>query len=193
MPRINNEKFYTSAIEKHGVHAKGVNWRSKHSQRLRFQTIAEILPKDLKTYSIVDAGCGFGDFYLYLSDIKKEPISYKGIDSLYDMYKIASERTGKEIILADIIKDEIPKASFYVCSGAMNILNEFETHLFIRKCYEASEIGFVFNILYGDTKSRTYNYINDSALRDIASKLNVQNILFKKDYLEGDITVGFFK
>ena len=29
MPRIDTRKFYLSAIKKHGVSAKGVNWLSK--------------------------------------------------------------------------------------------------------------------------------------------------------------------
>lgn len=193
MPRIDNEKFYTSAIDIHGVSAKGVNWNSKESQNLRFEMILEMLPKDLSSQTIADAGCGFGDFYFYAKKKKHLIKKYIGIDSVLDMYSIASKRTGCEIVLADISKDKIPSASYYICSGAMNVLNAFETHLFMRNCYEASEIGFIFNILHGDKKSQTYNYLTTSQITNIASNIGVTNIKIKDDYMKNDITVGFFK
>ncbi|WP_373036855.1 class I SAM-dependent methyltransferase [Sulfurimonas sp.] len=193
MPRIDSEKFYTSAIKMHGITAKGVNWLSKESQYIRFDIILEMLPDNLNSYTIADAGCGFGDFFLYTQQNKNTPKNYIGIDSVVDMYSIASERTGCEIIIADICKDEIPTASYYICSGAMNVLNPFETHLFIRNCYEASEHGFIFNILHGDKESETYNYFTKAHIQTIASELKVKKIIVKDNYLKNDITVGFFK
>jgi len=193
MPRIDNEKFYTSAIELYGTSAKGVNWHSKRTQELRFDIILELLPKNIKDFTVVDAGCGFGDLYLYMLKKKKEPKEYIGIDTLIDMYSIASEQTGKEIIIADITKDRLPSADYYVCSGAMNVLNEFETHLFIQNCFSTCREGFVFNILYGESESETYNYLSKDEINDIAKSLHVEHVEFRKDYLSNDITVGFFK
>jgi len=193
MPRIDNEKFYTSAIELYGTTAKGVNWHSKRTQELRFDMILELLPKNLKDFSIVDAGCGFGDLYLYMLKKKKEPKEYIGIDTVVDMYSIASEQTGKEIIIADITKDSLPSSDYYVCSGAMNVLNEFETHLFIQNCFSTCRDGFVFNILHGEKDSETYNYLTKDEILNIASSLHVEHVEFKEDYLSNDITVGFFK
>jgi len=193
MPRIDNEKFYTSAIELYGTSAKGVNWHSKRTQELRFDIILTLLPKNLQNHTIVDAGCGFGDLYLYMLKKKKEPKEYIGIDTLVDMYSIASEKTGKEIIIADITKDKLPCADYYICSGAMNVLNEFETHLFIQNCFSTCREGFVFNILYGESESETYNYLTKDEILNIANSLHVERVEFKEDYLSNDITVGFFK
>ena len=66
MPRIDNEKFYKSAIEMFGTTAKGVNWHSKEYQKIRFDMILALLPKKLNKFSLIDAGCGFGDLYIYL-------------------------------------------------------------------------------------------------------------------------------
>lgn len=193
MPKIDNEKFYESAIQRYGTTAKGLNWHSKENQNIRFKTILDLLPKNLDSLSIGDAGCGFGDFYIYMQKRKRFPKEYVGIDSLLDMYSIASAKTGCEIIMADICKDKLPIMSYYICSGAMNILNEFETYLFIQNCYKSSEIGFVFNLLYGDKESKTYNYITKDKIYEIAKGLDVKEIVFKDGYLEDDITVGFFK
>lgn len=193
MPKIDNKKFYNSAIEMYGTSAKGVNWASSSSQKLRFKVILEMLPKDISQYSLLDAGCGFGDFYTYLEKKDKLPKKYIGVDSLQEMYSIASNTTGCEILIADIIKEEIPSADFVVCSGALNTLKRSETVEFIHNCLSASKIGFIFNILHGDKKSETYNYFNTTDLEQIAEALHVKNYLFKDDYMDGDITVGLFK
>lgn len=193
MPRIDNERFYTSAIELYGTSAKGVNWHSKRTQEIRFDIILELLPKNIKDFSVCDAGCGFGDLYLYMLKKKKEPKKYIGIDTVVDMYSIASEKTAQEIIIADITKDTLVDADYYVCSGAMNVLTNFETHLFIQNCYSTCRHGFIFNILYGESESETYNYLTKDEIKDIASSLHVENVVFKEDYLSNDISVGFFK
>ncbi len=192
-PRVDNEKFYSSAIEMHGISAKGVNWHSKESQKSRFDVILEMLPNDLSGYSIVDAGCGFGDLYLYMSKKKRVPKEYVGIDSLVDMYSIASERTGCKIIVADICKETLPLADFYICSGAMNVLEEFETYLFMRNCFSSCRVGFLFNILHGKKKSKTYNYLSTSQIREIAQNLGVKKIILRDDYMKDDVTVMFLK
>ena len=193
MPRIDSEKFYTSAIEMHGTSAKGVNWTSKQTQEIRFDMLLKLLPDDISTMGIVDAGCGFGDFYNYMYKKKKIPKQYIGIDSLIDMYSIASDNTGCEILIADICKDTLPSASFYACSGALNVLNTFETHLFIANCYKASKEGFIFNALHGDKQSETYNYLTTAKIQEIAKELHVREVKFLDGYLEDDITVGFFR
>jgi len=193
MPRIDSEKFYTSAIDMYGISAKGVNWHSKEYQEIRFDILLDMLPKDINDLSIVDAGCGFGDLYLYMQKRKRAPQNYIGIDSLSDMYEIASSRTGCEIIIADICKDKLPNADFYVCSGAMNVLNSFETHLFIRNCFMASRRGFIFNVLHGDKESETYNYLTISEIQKIGSDLDVNVVTLKDNYLQNDITVAFLK
>ncbi len=193
MPRIDSQSFYVSAIQKHGVTAKGLNWNSKEVQVIRFDKLLEMLPQDLSHFSIVDAGCGFGDFYLYAEKKKRLPKRYIGIDSLSDMFSIASKRTGREIIIADICTQKLPLASYYICSGAMNVLTDFETHLFMRNCYEASEYGFIFNILHGTKESKIYNYLSTAQIEQIASDLKVKRVSIKDDYLDADITVGFFK
>ncbi len=204
MPRVDSQKFYSSAIDKYGITAKGVNWHSKESQKMRFDIILEMLPSDISGYSVADAGCGFGDLYLYMLKKRRAPKEYIGIDSLPDMYSIASERTGCEIVIADICAprafppdgrgiDELPLADFYICSGAMNVLESFETHLFVRNCFSSCNIGFIFNVLHGDKKSETYNYLTTEQIEQMALELGVKSVILRDDYMEDDITVMFLK
>jgi len=193
MPKIDSEKFYTSAIAKFGVNAQGVNWASKENQVIRFDAILKLLPDDLSQSTLVDAGCGFGDFYLYLEKKKKLPKRYIGIDSVQDMYSIASQNTAQEIINADICHDSLPTADYYICSGALNVLTTFETQLFIQNCYKSSRAVFIFNALHGDKISETYNYLSTKQIQAIAESLKVTEVIFQEGYMKDDITVSFVR
>ena len=193
MPRIDSEKFYKAALKQYGATAYGLHWASDAHQSIRFDKIVTLLHKPLDSATIADAGCGFGDFYLFLQDNSLHVNKYIGIDSLQEMCEIAKKRTACEILHADITKAQLPLADYYVCSGALNILTPFETELFIRNCFESSKKGFVFNALYGDKKSDTYNYINMQTIQSLATRLHVKSIRFEEGYIEHDITVGFYK
>ena len=189
MPKIDNDKFYTSAIEKFGATARGVNWASKENQLLRFKQLIRYLPKNMQNHSLVDAGCGFGHLYHYLKKKSLTPKNYIGLDSVLDMYSIASQETAQEIIYLDICKDTIPTADYYLCSGALNVLTKFETHLFIRNCYSAATKAFIFNALHGKKESKTYNYLSIEEIEALAKELNVHRLEYHHDYMENDITV----
>jgi len=193
MPRIASETFYKNAIKKHGLTPAGVCWLSYAHQQIRFEMICELLPESLREMSIVDAGCGFGDFYTYLQNNDNLPQQYTGIDAVDTMCHIAKEKTAQEIIHADITNTQPPVSDFVICSGAMNVLTPFETVQFIQNCYKAAKKGFVFNVLYGEKESQTYNYLSRKQIEAIASDLNVTSICLREDYLDGDITVGFYK
>lgn len=190
MPRIDSERFYLASVEEYGVSAKGVHWISEETQELRFDIILDMLPRSIDT--LVDAGCGFGDFHHYLQNKNIQCNKYTGIDSLEKMCAIASTNTKQEIILADITRDKLPFAEYYICSGAMNLLNKFETYLFIKNCLKSSQKAFIFNILHGDKQSETYNYFSIKKIKKIAKELNIARVEIRDDYMHNDVTVGFF-
>ena len=193
MPKIDNNKFYTSALKQYGKSAKGVNWSSQESQEIRFKTILELLPQDLSECSIGDAGCGFGDFYSYMIIHDKKPQKYLGIDSLSQMCEITKQKTESEVLQLNITQDKLPTQDYYICSGALNILTHFESYQFIQNCYKSSKYGFIFNVLFGDKESQTYNYMSNYHVEKIAKDLGVKNVILRDEYLLHDITVGFFK
>ena len=167
--------------------------RSWLGQQIRFEMLCELLPDVLREQSIYDAGCGFGDFYLYLQNSANLPKKYIGIDSVDAMCTIAKERTSQEIMHADITNTQLPVSDFTLCSGAMNVLTPYETIQFIQNCYSASKKAFIFNVLCGEDNSQTYNYLSKAKIQEIAQTLGVKEVRLREDYLQNDITVGFFK
>ena len=192
MPRIDNHRFYTTALERHGYTAGGVHWNSAQTQTKRFEVIASLLPKQLERYTIIDAGCGFGDFFCYLGGRGRSPRSYLGLDCMKPMVEEAQKRTGCEIRRCNVLHDPLEEADYYVCSGAMNILERFETHLFITRCYEHSRRGFVFNLLEGRDDSMVYNYFRPAAIEALGRELGAE-VKIRRGYLERDFTVAFYK
>jgi len=75
----------------------------------------------------------------------------------------------------------------------MNVLKSFESYQFIRNCFLACGNGFIFNALHGEKESKTYNYLSTCQIETIANELKVGHVEIITDYLESDITVGFFK
>ncbi|MDD3463378.1 MAG: class I SAM-dependent methyltransferase [Sulfurospirillaceae bacterium] len=188
MPRINNTAFYENAIKRYGLSAKGLNWNSQASQQVRFEVLYKLLYEEIPTCSVVDAGCGFGDFYLFLKDRGCSPQSYVGYDILDKMVQVARKKTKQPCFQKNILKDPLQSADYYVASGSMNILNRFETFLFIRRCYEASKKGFVFNLLKGKDEGEDFNpflpYEIEEAVADFGC-----DVLIEEGYMEGDFTV----
>lgn len=181
----NNYQFYNPAIKKYGISAKGVRWNSKYSQYKRFEVLTNFIENEIKESSIVDAGCGFAEYYNYLFDNNLKPKSYIGIDCEEEMITLASKRfLDTNFYIKDIIKDELIFADYYICSGAMNILKKDEIFIFIKKCFEASNIGFVFNFLKNDPLTNV-NFLDILHYSKSLSK----RVEIKEDYLENDISI----
>ncbi len=193
MPRVDNEAFYRGALAAHGETAEGVHWNSTETQEIRFRVLREFLPDDLSDLTLVDAGCGFGDFYCYLTREGEQPHQYIGLDVMQPMVETARERTGCEIWILDVLKDPLPEADYYLCSGAMNTLTREESAQFIRNCYEASTKGFAFNLLKGWNTSPIFNYYQPREIRRLAQELDVDDYRIVEGYLAGDFSAIFLK
>lgn len=189
MPIFPNKVFYDKAIQEFGVTHKGLHWNSKYNQYIRFEMLTKFIKKDIKRSSIVDVGCGFGDYITFLELDQKLPTKYIGIDCEEKMIKVSKEKfpnyTFKKI---DVLKDELFEADYFVASGSLNILNIDECELFIKKCYTSSKKGFVFNFL----KNITFNKISQKDILNICTKY-CSKVRLKENYLDNDFTILMIK
>jgi len=191
VPRIDQERFYSASIKKYGISAEGVQWNSRFSQQIRFQQIASYLTLESKDI-IVDAGCGFGDFYHFLQDKQLGDYQYIGLDAMHEMVEIAQRRTGCQIEKKDILTDSLPEGDFYICSGALNILTYDESLSFIEKCFAVSRKKFIFNFLEGEDSSLKYNYLRSEDVSKLGEKLGAF-VQFRREYYGQDCTAVFEK
>ena len=187
MARINQKEFYQNNYETYGVSAEGVAWDSIQTQKRRFSAIVSCLG-DIKSDTLVDAGCGFGDFYLYLKEKNNLPKAYTGLDLCEPMVKEAKLRTSCKILQRDILKQTIPQADWYIASGSMNLLSRMETQIFIQRCFEKSRKGFVFNLLCGKEQEGEFSYWMPHDILELCKPLSVR-VQIKEGYMEGDFTI----
>ncbi len=192
MPRVDTDDFYRTALAEHGETAQGVHWNSTASQQLRFQILRQLLPTDLGSFTLVDVGCGFGDFYCYLEQRGEPPRKYIGLDIMEPMVATARVRTGCDIFVRDVLTDSLPEADYYVCSGAMNTLTRKETRLFIKHCFAAARSAFIFNLLKGRNTSFTYNFYQPIEVVHIAHELGAE-CRIEEGYMSEDFTAIFVK
>jgi len=187
MPRVDNDSFYRHALARYGENAEGVHWHSTEFQQLRFRVLRDLLPADLTALTLVDVGCGLGDLHGFLAAAGELPRRYIGIDPVEPMVRVARARTGCRILQADALRDPLPEADWYLCSGAMNLLTPDETGCFIERCLAASRAGFAFNLLKGPAHSATFNYTDPDEIRALAGRLGAELTLVE-GYLSGDFS-----
>jgi len=182
---MNNHSFYYNAYKEHGISAKGVKWSSQKRQFLRFKILIDLIKKELENSTVLDIGSGYGDLISYFQKSNIYPKSYTGIDCEEFIIELSKKRfPNSKFYKKNLLKDDLPKADYYVCSGALNILREDDFLDAIKKCYEESDKGFIFNTL-------TEAYIHELTIFDVF--LYCQNIanevIIKDDYLENDYTI----
>ena len=187
MARIDQKRFYRDNYDTYGVSAEGVAWDSPQTQKRRFSAIASCLG-DVTQDTLVDAGCGFGDLYLYLKEKNNLPKTYIGMDLCEPMVKEAQVRTGCKIMQRDILRQTLPVADWYVASGSMNLLTRLETRLFIQRCFAKSRKGFIFNLLEGREREGKFSYWLPHEISKLCRSLGA-NVEIKEGYMEGDFTV----
>ena len=180
-----NQLFYEKAINQFGISPKGVHWKDEEAQYKRFEVIYKLIDNDFLDSKIIDAGCGFGDFYNFMEKNRLHCKHYIGIDSIEKMVDLALTRfPHTDFRVIDILENQLPKADYYIASGSLNILNRELFYQFITNCFEASNKGFVFNFL----KKRSFNRLSIEEVVGFCSSLS-SKVKTKNDYLDNDFTV----
>jgi len=186
---IHNKIFYQRAFKEFGVSAQGVHWNSKDSQYKRFEILTQFFKNDIEDTTIVDVGSGFGEYLVYLENNSLGLKEYIGVDCEDHMIEIAKKRfPNNRFYKRNILFDPLFEADYYICSGALNILLYSQVELFIKRCFQSSKKGFIFNYL----KHLTFTNISQDEIIYIC-KEHTNNITVKENYLENDFTVAMFK
>ncbi len=165
--------------------AQGVHWKSKFSQYKRFDIITNVISDDITSSKIVDAGCGFGEYYIYLKENNKLPKRYIGFDCEEQMISISKKRINSaDFYCKDILKDKLELADYYICSGSLNLLSQEDFYNFILKCWKYSTKALIFNFL----KQDSFNHIKPQKVIDFCNTLSNKLEIYEY-YLHNDMTI----
>lgn len=96
-------------------------WGSRDSQRARYQVLMDELP--LHGATVLEVGCGFGDFLGYLDERGLRPARYLGLDLSPRIVAAAQERHPQaEFAVLDVLLSEPPlQPDYVVASGIMAV------------------------------------------------------------------------
>jgi SAM-dependent methyltransferase len=145
-------RYYTERLEVHGATARGVDWNSIESQRLRFAQLLRICEDS--EFSINDFGCGYGALADYLKE-NAYSFRYRGFDISSRMIEKARELHA-EMSEACFVneKSAVMPADYTVASGVFNVrlqtpVTEWEEYLLqtLATLNDLSTKGFAFNAL----------------------------------------------
>ena len=144
--------------------------------------------------SVLDVGCGFGDFSRHLMS-KYKNIDYTGIDLSDEMINQAKQidagiRVRKENIM-DMKRGET--YDYVIANGIFYLLKENQENRMkeiVQKMYEHSKLGVIFNSLstWADMKEKDEFYADPTKTVDWCSKIT-NKVQLRHDYMKHDFTV----
>jgi SAM-dependent methyltransferase len=204
---LDNRAHYDALVAEHGRDVRSVGWGSRASQRSRFAVFVEELSLDAGDaggaghageVSVLDVGCGLGDFYGYLQERSALPASYRGIDLSPNM--IASARDafggerGVELAVEDILATSPERSYDYVvASGIFTYIGGENVELFhrlVEAMYARCTRALAFNSLSAwspDPSEGEFRADPVETLR-FASSLS-SRLRLRTDYHARDVTV----
>ena len=118
-------KYYEELYKKYGYSPKSLGWE-KGKQFLRFHQLT--CDFELENTSILDVGCGFGDFIKYLNLNKIKNIKYVGVDIIEEFILKAKKLYSSDDIKfykSNFLDLEISETFDYgIASGTFNLAIE---------------------------------------------------------------------
>jgi SAM-dependent methyltransferase len=152
------ERYYSSALERHGPTARGADWNSAESQALRFEQLLRILPEPAGapagSPSFNDYGCGYGALVDHLRAA--------GLDGAYRGFDVSPSMVEQARALhagwpeAEFTHDEsaLRPADFTLASGIFNVKQDVDDGTWrayvldtLARMGALSRRGFAFNCL----------------------------------------------
>ncbi len=126
-----------------------MGWTSPETQRQRFLTLS--LMGDLQDATVLDVGCGLGDFYGFLSAEGIRPI-YTGVDLCAPFVSAAQSRyPDASFVTADFLSPELDgEYAYAMASGAFSFRMPSQwiyLETCVRKLVDLSAVGAGFNVL----------------------------------------------
>ncbi len=148
-------EFFTGKIREFGATARGVDWKDKNAQYLRFPQLLKIVDNDEK-FTINDLGCGYGELYKYIKD-NFSNFEYFGYDLSEEMIKnsIETEKNNDNCSFYHVNDtSEMKTADYTVESGIFNKKFNYsnktwQAHVVqtLNTMYTLSTKGISFNLL----------------------------------------------
>jgi len=189
--------YYTRALRMHGDRPEAVRWTQK-GQIMHYKALLDIAP-DINGRSILDYGCGKGDFYQFLK-VNNINVQYTGFDINGELIRLAQQKYPEcRFRVFDIERDELDEDfDFIFLCGVFNLkiqgLEETIKNTLLR-LFPHCKIGLAFNALSAHNPSRDFElyYIYPEEIFTFAVKELSPFVILRHDRIPYDFTLFVYR
>jgi trans-aconitate methyltransferase len=173
--------------------AQKQGWTNEEVQQLRFEAITKLA--DFNDKSVLDVGCGAGDFKELL-DQQFKRFDYIGIDQQPEFISHAKEKFANQqgvwFYEADMATCKLPQVDIVVASGLLSYASTQSDYFLkmIERLYAAADNTLIFNMLNDQVFESTELIVahDKEKMVEFCNTLS-DVVVVKDDYLEIDFTV----
>ena len=190
-----NISFFSELLRTHHISPLSLNWGSRASQEMRFAVLAEV--GDLVGSSLLDVGCGLGDFY----DWQRRAglgVNYQGVDLTPEIIRVAKGRFPEvDFRVGNVLEEEIGTFDYVIASGIFYLRQsepfEFMQRM-IARLFESSRMGLAFNSLSAWCNGREAGefYADPAQTLDFCRTLTPW-VALRHDYHPRDFTIFLWR
>ncbi|MHC4218242.1 MAG: class I SAM-dependent methyltransferase [Planctomycetota bacterium] len=191
---------YREAVERFGAGFRATLWNDPEAQALRFDVMIGLA--DLEGRTVLDVGCGHGDFAARLLERRVPFARYVGVDAVRELVEAAGARRLDrcEFACGDAVADPSVLRSgepdFVCISGTLNTMDEDTARSLVAGAFAAATRAVVFNFLsglgdprYADRDPAPARRFDPRRWLDFALGLS-RRVTFSQAYLDGhDATI----
>jgi ubiquinone/menaquinone biosynthesis C-methylase UbiE len=177
---------YDARLAEHGAQFAALASGTEERRSIRFRVLTEvgITPGD----SVLDLGCGFGDFAAFL-DAQRIEVDYAGYDINPRLIEEARRRhPSRQFAVRDVLEDEFPQFDFIVSSSCFNLrMLEDDNYQFVERiltvCHSHARKGVSIDFLssYVDFPSAEGFHYQPERVFAIAKRLT-KRVTLRHDY-----------
>tara|TARA_B100000408_G_C10304493_1_gene226112 strand:- start:394 stop:993 length:600 start_codon:yes stop_codon:yes gene_type:complete len=190
--------FFNKLVEKHGYSPKSLAYSGEKSQKIKFNIVTEVGIED--NCSVLDVGCGFGDYFNYLKQQGIKNVKYCGIDISNKIVDFAKEKNSLANVIQGNVLDLSDDEKYdYVISLGFNCVKtgtNWETLTqVLDKMWKLSKKGIAYNAVstFSETSPRKIYFVSPAKVIDYIMTNLTYKVVFRHDYMPHDFTIFAYK
>jgi cyclopropane fatty-acyl-phospholipid synthase-like methyltransferase len=188
--------YYDKLVAAYGHDPKSCDYGQSVSQIAKFNILSSCI--DYSDKSVLDIGCGFADYYDFLS-AKYQHVNYHGVDISVSMISKAKELHPNLQLEVRNVFENAPENKYDVvtANGVFYLLGENAWPLmceFIKKMYDMSEQVVAFNTLSTWTSDKESSEFYADPEKVLAFCKTISSwVAIRHDYHSRDFSVFIYK
>lgn len=192
------KRFHTLRLQEAAANpAQAQGWTNRDEQAARFQAFLELA--DFNNVSVLDLGCGYGDFKARL-DEDYQSFEYIGLDQQPEFIAYARQRYKDQpktwFHEVDFSTCQLPETDIVVASGVLSYKSANPDYYWnmIQRFYKVAKKTLLFNMLdQSSFDSGPLLVAHDKTLRYEQCLTICPNTVLKTGYLKNDFTIKMTK